>query len=191
MFTKWWMEDLSTKGRKLSRTLGLLAICASLVAASGCALLPNEDEEEDIPVITPPTISKKPEYEVRKGPIVIDVSAVGKIMSQREEPLFFTKGDLHIKNVLVKAGDKVKQGDPLIELDVEELQKDLRKKKLEFRKQEIPADGQRRPQVFSGRRWRNSGIERDQHGGPSRTACHAQREVRLGENDAAQHVGRA
>lgn len=136
MFTKWWMENLSVKGGKFSRSLCLLAICMALLATSGCALLPNEDEEEDIPVITPPTISKKPEYEVKKGPIVIDVDAVGKIMSQREEPLFFTEGDLHIKNVLVKAGDKVKQGDPLIELDVEDLQKNLRKKKLEFRRQE-------------------------------------------------------
>lgn len=32
---------------------------------SGCSLLPSETEEEVLPPITPPTISKKPEYEVR------------------------------------------------------------------------------------------------------------------------------
>lgn len=137
MFTKWWMENLLSKKGGLVRTLGLLSLCLALVAVSGCALLPNEDEEEDLPVITPPTISKKPEYEVRAETIELSVSAVGKIMSQREEPLYFTEDSLHVKNVLVKAGDKVKQGDVLIQLDVEDLQQDLRKQKLEFRKQEI------------------------------------------------------
>lgn len=137
MFTKWWMANLSGKGGRAVRLAGILALSLSLVAASGCALLPDEDVEEDLPVITPPTISKKPEYEVRTETIELNVSAVGKIMSQREEPLYFTEENLHVKEVLVKAGDKVKQGDVLIQLDVEDMQKDLRKKRLEFRKQEI------------------------------------------------------
>ncbi|EOS57925.1 efflux RND transporter periplasmic adaptor subunit [Paenibacillus barengoltzii] len=139
MFTKWWMANLSNKkgGIRLVRTLGVFALSLTLIASTGCALLPDEEAEEDLPVITPPTISKKPEYEVRTETIELSVSAVGKIMSQREEPLFFTKDNLHVKEVLVKAGDKVKQGDALIQLDVEDLQKELRKKKLEFRKQEI------------------------------------------------------
>ncbi|MFD1176090.1 efflux RND transporter periplasmic adaptor subunit [Paenibacillus puldeungensis] len=137
MFTKWWMENLSSKKGGLLRTLGLLTVCITLVASTGCSLLPNEEEEETIPVIKAPTISKKPEYVVRTETIEIPVSAVGKLMSQREEPLYFTGDGLHIKNVRVKAGDKVKQGDVLVELDVEALQKDLRKKRLEFRKQEI------------------------------------------------------
>lgn len=122
---------------RLVRTLGVFALSLTLIASTGCALLPDEEAEEDLPVITPPTISKKPEYEVRTETIELSVSAVGKIMSQREEPLFFTEDNLHVKEVLVKAGDKVKKGDALIQLDVEDLQKELRKKKLEFRKQEI------------------------------------------------------
>lgn len=137
MFTKWWMANLSGKGGRVVRLAGILTLSLTLVAASGCALLPDEEAEEDLPVITPPTISKKPEYEVRTETIELNVSAVGKIMSQREEPLFFTEDNLHVKEVLVKAGDSVKQGDVLIQLDVEDMQKDLRKKRLEFRKQEI------------------------------------------------------
>ncbi|GJM77786.1 hypothetical protein HMSSN139_02820 [Paenibacillus sp. HMSSN-139] len=93
MFTKWWMANLSGKRGKvrLIRTLGILSVCLALAASTGCALLPNEEAEEDLPVITPPTISKKPEYEVRTETIEISVSAVGKIMSQREEPLFSRK----------------------------------------------------------------------------------------------------
>lgn len=100
-------------------------------------MLPNEDEEEVLPVITPPTISKKPEYDVRSETIELSVSAVGKLMSQREEPLYFTEDGLHIQEVKVKAGDKVAQGDVLVVLDVKDLQKDLRKKRLDFRQQEL------------------------------------------------------
>lgn len=119
------------------RKMTLLSLCLVLVASTGCSLLPNEDEEEVLPIITPPTISKKPEYEVRSEPIELDVKAVGKIMSQREEAIYFTEEGLHIKNILVKAGDTVKQGDTLIELDVSSLEKDLRKKQLDFRQQEL------------------------------------------------------
>ncbi|AZK46917.1 efflux RND transporter periplasmic adaptor subunit [Paenibacillus lentus] len=138
MFMKWWMENLSNR-KTWIRTLSLVSLCIVLIGASGCGLLPNEEEEEDLLIITPPTISKKPEYEVRKEPIELDVKATGKILSQREEPLYFSndKGATHIKNVRVKAGDKVAAGDILIELDVEDLQRQLRKKRLDFRKQEI------------------------------------------------------
>ncbi|GAA0412383.1 efflux RND transporter periplasmic adaptor subunit [Paenibacillus motobuensis] len=138
MSMKWWMEDSLTRRKgKVVRSLGLLSICTALLLSTGCSLLPNEDEEEVLPVITPPTISKKPEYTVRSEPIQQSVNAVGKIMSQREEPLYFTEDGLHIKNVRVKAGDKVKKGDVLIELEVKDLEKDLRKKRLDFRQQEL------------------------------------------------------
>ncbi|WP_334071863.1 MULTISPECIES: efflux RND transporter periplasmic adaptor subunit [Paenibacillus] len=137
MFTKWWMEDLSTRKRRIGRTLGIMALCVGFVVSTGCGLLPNEEEEEVLQVITPPTISKKPEYVVRTEPIELTVSAVGKLMSQREEPLYFTEDGLHIKEVKVKPGDKVKKGDVLIQLDVEQLQRDLRKKRLDFRQQEL------------------------------------------------------
>ncbi|GIO40629.1 efflux RND transporter periplasmic adaptor subunit [Paenibacillus apis] len=138
MFTKWWMENLSGSRKGARRMLGVMSICLAVAtAATGCSLLPNEDEEEVLPVITPPTISKKPEYEVRSETIELKVSAVGKIMSQREEPLYFTEDGLHIQEVKVKAGDKVSEGDVLIVLDVKELEKDLRKKRLDFRQQEL------------------------------------------------------
>lgn len=137
MFTKWWMENLSTKKRGLGRALGLTTVCFALVVSAGCSLLPNENEEEVLPVITPPTISKKPEYEVRSEPIELKVNAVGKLMSQREEPLYFTEEGLHVQEVKVKAGDKVSKGDVLVVLDVKDLQKDLRKKRLDFRQQEL------------------------------------------------------
>lgn len=137
MFTKWWMENLWNKKKGIGRMLAFMTVCLAIVVTTGCGLLPNEDEEEVLPVITPPTISKKPEYEVRSETIELSVSAVGKLMSQREESLYFTEDGLHIQEVKVKAGDKVAKGDVLVVLDVKDLQKELRKKRLDFRQQEL------------------------------------------------------
>lgn len=137
MFIKWWTENLLTKKVNIFRRLGILSLCFTVVITAGCGLLPKEDEEEVLPVITPPTISKKPEYTVTTETLKKTATAVGKLMSQREEPLYFTDGDLHIKAIHVKAGDKVSKGAALIELDTEALQKDLRKAELDFRQQEL------------------------------------------------------
>jgi macrolide-specific efflux system membrane fusion protein len=137
MFIKWWTENLSNNKPNVYRRLGIICLCFVLVMVAGCGLLPKEDEEEEMPVIKAPTISKRPEYTVTKETLKKTVTAVGKLMSQREEPLYFTNGDLHIKAIHVKAGDKVKQGAALIELDTEALQKDLRKLELEFKQQEL------------------------------------------------------
>lgn len=67
MFMKWRTADLSRKGAAPKRKRAALVVLGAIMVAtmSGCSLLPSETEEEVLPPITPPTISKKPEYEVR------------------------------------------------------------------------------------------------------------------------------
>ncbi|WP_138493192.1 efflux RND transporter periplasmic adaptor subunit [Paenibacillus pinistramenti] len=137
MFTKWWTADSSRRGRRIRHAAGLMALAFVVLTASGCSLLPKEEEEEALPVITPPTISKKPEYTVRSETLETSVSAVGSLKSQREESVYFTVDGLHIKEVNIKPGDKVAAGAVIATLDVEDLQKQLRQKRLEFRKQEV------------------------------------------------------
>lgn len=137
MYMKWWTGNLLFRKGKLMRTCILLSLCFVMVTTAGCSLLPDEQMEEEIPVITPPTISKKPEYEVRTETIELSVKGSGKLMSQQEESIYFTEDGLHIKDIKVKAGDKVAAGAVIAVLDVEDLEKQLRKKRLDFRKQEI------------------------------------------------------
>ncbi|GGA21105.1 efflux RND transporter periplasmic adaptor subunit [Paenibacillus physcomitrellae] len=140
MFTRWWTEDSYRRERSRHfkrRTAALMVLAFVLLATAGCSLLPKEEEEEVLPVITPPTISKKPEYTVRSETLETSVSAVGSLKSQREEPVYFTSDGLHMKEINVKAGDKIAAGAVIATLDVEDLQKQLRKKRLEFRKQEV------------------------------------------------------
>lgn len=110
---------------------------AALVMSSACALLPDEELEEELPAITPPQISKKPEYEVTTTTLETKVQGIGKLMSTREENVYFTLDGKRLKELNIQSGDKVSAGQVIGELDVDDMIKDLRKKRLAFRTQEI------------------------------------------------------
>ncbi|MBB6024204.1 macrolide-specific efflux system membrane fusion protein [Paenibacillus sp. JGP012] len=140
MFMKWRTADFSSKGAapKRGKRAALIVLGAVLAATmSGCSLLPSESEEEVLPPITPPTISKKPEYEVRTETLEKKVSGSGKMMSQREEKVYFTLDGMHVKELNVKPGDKVKKGQVLAVLDVASVEKEIRGKRLQIRKSEV------------------------------------------------------
>ncbi|EXX91619.1 transporter, partial [Paenibacillus darwinianus] len=152
MFTKWWTENSlhtrkgnpadaaassrTSSGRVWARRAAVTMLAASLVVTSGCGLLPKEREEELLPEITPPQISKKPEYEVTATTLETKVQGLGKVMSQTEETLFFTLDNMRLKTLNVKPGDQVAAGAVIGTLEVETMQKDLRSKRLAFRKAE-------------------------------------------------------
>ncbi|MFD0715174.1 efflux RND transporter periplasmic adaptor subunit [Paenibacillus sp. GCM10027626] len=126
MFTKWLTE--SSFKRAAAAVLGV-----SLVFTSGCSLLPKEEEEEVLPEITAPAISKRPEYEVTTTTLVSKVQGTGKIISLKEETLYFTLDGKRLKSLNIKAGDKVTAGQVIGELDVGDLEKNLRTAKLTFK----------------------------------------------------------
>ncbi|SCW38391.1 membrane fusion protein, macrolide-specific efflux system [Paenibacillus tianmuensis] len=137
MYSKWWMENLSVI-KKTGRPLLLVCIAASLALSSGCSLLPKEDEEEALPAITPPQLSKKPEYAVKTETLEFDVPLSGKLMSTVEEDLYFTDdASRRIKSFLVKTGDKVESGQLIADLDVTEQENKLRQKRLQTRQDEL------------------------------------------------------
>lgn len=140
MFMKWSTENLSLNGevgRRDWRRTTLIMLCGMMLLTSACSLLPDEEQEEVLPTITAPAISKKPEYEVKKEQWISMVSASGKIMSEQEETLFFELENRPIKNVFVKNGDNVKAGQVLAVLDVEDKQRELRKQRLSLRTEEF------------------------------------------------------
>jgi len=108
-----------------------------MMAASGCSLLPEEQLEEQLPTITPPTIAKKPEYTVTTGTIEIKVRSTGKIMSKREEELFFVSDGYRIRDIFVQSGEEVEEGQVLAQLDTTQLENQLRQKRLAMRSEEL------------------------------------------------------
>lgn len=133
MSMKWLTENLWSKAK------AIISILVVLTLLGGCALLPEEPLEEDLPAISPPSLQKKPEYTVRTETIETKVRASGKIMSMQEEPLFFTlEGQSYrLKDVYVQTGDTVAAGQLIAELDVTDLQNQLRTRQLALRSDEI------------------------------------------------------
>ncbi|CAN7202979.1 efflux RND transporter periplasmic adaptor subunit [Paenibacillus sp. LjRoot56] len=137
MFMKWWTDDSSRKWTM--RPLAALLLSSTLLLASGCSLLPKEQDEESLPTINPPKLSKKPEYTVKTETLETKVRGSGRLMALQEEKLFFSE-DMSAKRIsaiLVKNGDSVEQGQPIAELDVSDIESDLKRKKLQTRKDEL------------------------------------------------------
>jgi macrolide-specific efflux system membrane fusion protein len=142
MYTRWWMA-----GSKPLKPIVRLALCVTLILSlslsAGCSLLPKEDAEEALPTITPPKLSEKPTVLVKTETIEIRESGIGKIVSEQEETLFFNdiamkaSPSARIKDIYVESGDAVQQGQLLAELDVADKVRELRRVKLEFRKEEL------------------------------------------------------
>ncbi|RIE04490.1 efflux RND transporter periplasmic adaptor subunit [Cohnella faecalis] len=134
---KWWTEYSSRNNRKLRRPATVLTAVFLSAALAGCSVLPDEPEEEDLSAIQLPQISKKPEYDVTTKTLETKVSGSGKVMSTQERTLYFTLEGKRLKKLYVESGAKVKAGQPIAELDVEDLQKSLRTQSLEIKKQEL------------------------------------------------------
>jgi macrolide-specific efflux system membrane fusion protein len=136
MSMRWLMANLPTYNwmRRLT-ALCLIVMMAVLIA--GCGLLPEEDQEEQLPTITPPKLSQKPVYEVTTDTLITRVRGIGQLRSEQQEQLFFMDEGKRVKDVYVKAGDVVAAGELLAALDVTDMERDLRQRKLRFRSNEL------------------------------------------------------
>ncbi len=142
MSMKWWTaysspNDSSRGSRKRARYVSTMLATAMLsVAITGCSLLPAEPEEEDLSAIQLPRIAEKPTYEVTTKTLESKVNGPGKIMSVHEKTLYFTM-DKRLKKLYIQPGQTVKEGDPIAELDVDDLKKTLRTQELAFKQKEL------------------------------------------------------
>lgn len=137
MCSKWWMANLWPV-KKLFKPFALVCMAAVVAMASGCSILPKEDEEETLPVINPPKLSKKPEYVVKTETLETKVRGSGRLMATKEEELYFTDDtNKRIKEIYVKTGDAVEKGQLIAELDVSDQETQLKQKRLQLRKDEL------------------------------------------------------
>lgn len=135
MFMKWLTGASSPANRSKALLAGV--VCVTLALSSGCSLLPKEDAEEVLPTINPPKLSKKPEYTVKTETLTTKVRGSGKLMSMKEEDVYFVQENKRIKEVYVKPGEQVEAGQLIAELDVADLESQLRQKKLSTRSEEL------------------------------------------------------
>ncbi|REE78734.1 macrolide-specific efflux system membrane fusion protein [Paenibacillus taihuensis] len=138
MYTRWPMDGLFRHKKRAGNSAARLLLAGlSLALLAGCSLLPQEEEQEALPQIRVPKISQKPEYPVKRETLTLSVSGSGKLMSEREENLYFTVDNQRITDVLVKAGDSVKKGQVLALLDTGDTESQIRRKEIDIEKAEL------------------------------------------------------
>lgn len=137
MSLKWLTGESPEMKKNKGKILLICLISLSLVLVPGCSLLPKEADEEVLPTINPPKLSKKPEYVVKTETIEIPIKAVGSVLALKEEQLSFSQDNKRVKQVYVQSGEQVKAGQVIAELDVSEIESQLRIARLERKKDEL------------------------------------------------------
>ncbi|GIP37658.1 macrolide transporter subunit MacA [Paenibacillus sp. J31TS4] len=121
------------------KTLLAAGMAAALLLTSGCSLLPLEEEPLQPPLVKPVKESLDT-YEVKRGTIAKQVRGSGTYESTKLAYHQFTENGARVRSVLVKAGDEVKPGDILVQLDLDELDVQLKQRQLELEKAKLAAD---------------------------------------------------
>jgi multidrug efflux pump subunit AcrA (membrane-fusion protein) len=107
-------------------------VLASLLL-SACSLMPQEEQLLAPPLIEPAKIKYEVAEAVR-GTIVNSVKGSASFQSLSEQDLSFKDPDTPLKSIKVRAGDKVKRGDVLAELELGDIELDIKVAELEVRK---------------------------------------------------------
>ncbi|OBR64287.1 hypothetical protein A7K91_12230 [Paenibacillus oryzae] len=96
---------------------------------SGCSLLPAEEEALLPPLVKPPQESYRT-VEVKRGDIAKEIKGSATLESYSSDAAKFTDEGGRVKEVMVKQGDQVKAGDVLIQLDVGDMDINLKQFEL-------------------------------------------------------------
>lgn len=106
-------------GRLRKIIMSLVTFIIIMSTMTGCNLLPVEEELPEPPLISPPTVEYK-FYRVAKGDIARVATGTGSVESfyYTAEKFQYTSGK--VKNVVVKEGQAVNQGDLLLTIDTSE-----------------------------------------------------------------------
>jgi len=99
----------------------LILVIAALIGAAltGCGGRGASQEPTPTPIPTA-VVPSKPTYKVERGTVIEEVKFTGRIAPVEEEQLYF-RVDGRVAKVNVKQGDKVKAGDVLAELEIDNL----------------------------------------------------------------------
>ncbi|WP_274365943.1 efflux RND transporter periplasmic adaptor subunit [Paenibacillus thermotolerans] len=115
--------------RKLNPVLGCFLILSVGVSLTGCSLLPSEETKLKPPLVKPAQESYRT-VAVKKGVITREYKGSGSFESTETEIVQLKDQGGRIEKILVSAGDRVKKGDPLVRLDVDGLDIQLKEREL-------------------------------------------------------------
>jgi RND family efflux transporter MFP subunit len=121
--------------RRLSRRRLLGGALAGAILASGCGLLPKEEEVNPTPIPTPAETTKAV-YEVKRGDLVETIIVNARLTAAQEAVLYF-KAQGRLKSLTVASGDTVKAGTIMAQLEVGDLDTRVALAEITARKAQI------------------------------------------------------
>lgn len=115
-------QQIMTEQNLLSKHWPVLcsAFCLLLLALSGCNLLPQEEDPEEVALLPPPE-EKITVVQVKRGDIVEELRKVCLVESTRERILYFTEEGA-VKDIFVKEDEWVEEGQVLACLETGEIE---------------------------------------------------------------------
>lgn len=121
----------------IKRTVITLLCSAVLMGAlSGCYFLPDEEEVLEAPTVKASEVTYTT-VTAKKKDIVKKLTNTGTVMSKSTTNLAFDDQGGKIKKLYVKAGDIVKKGDLICELDVGDLDYEIKDKELKIKQAQL------------------------------------------------------
>jgi len=113
----------------------IAAVSAALLtlSASGCYFFPEEEKLLDPPTIAPDEVTYST-YTAKIKTIKNTVTVTGYVKSKTERECYFTDYTGQVKNIYVKAGDFVEEGDLIADMNTGALEYELEIQKLKVQK---------------------------------------------------------
>jgi len=121
--------------RKISAVICAAAVCLT----TGCYLLPDEEE-----VLAPPTVKASDvsytTVTAKKKSLEKKIVSTGTVTAERQYALAYEKQSGAIEKFYVRAGDEVKKGDVICDIDTYELNYQIEEKRLNLEKARLNVD---------------------------------------------------
>lgn len=108
-------------GKQISKAFtGIILSIFIEITFTGCNLLPKEEKKLEPPLLKQTEV-KYNQVSVTRGDIINQASLIGTLMTVNEKDYYYSFGTGILKSIDVAAGQTVKKGDVLAELDTSEL----------------------------------------------------------------------
>ena len=109
------------------------------LSAGGCYLLPDEEEVLDAPTVKASDVTY-PTVTAKKKDLEKKIVATGTVTAENQYTLSYEKQSGTVSKFYVKAGDKVKKGDVICDLDTYDLDYQIEEKQLYLEKAKLKVD---------------------------------------------------
>ena len=128
--------DIKVNLKKLFAAVLSAALCLS---AGGCYLLPDEEEVLDAPTVKASDVTYST-VTAKKKDLEKKIVATGTVTAENQYTLSYEKQSGTVSKFYVKAGDKVKKGDVICDLDTYDLDYQIEEKQLYLDKAKLNVD---------------------------------------------------